>query len=126
MAISLGYLTIDHRASPGVPADIAIASGFKPEDLAEGTMVERDTMQCKHCGIPVMKNPYRTRERTFCQKCSGGYVCDWCSIAMTEPNYVHVSYKKLGDIMMNLGEKGIILGSPLDLITQPNLLNRTS
>lgn len=124
--MSLGYLTVDHRASPGIPADIAIKLGLKPADLAEGTFFEADTLGCKHCGGVVVKNPYRVRDRTYCQKCSGGYVCDWCSIAMQSPDYVHIPFKQFADVVKNLGEKGIILGSPLDLIHKPNLLNRTA
>jgi len=65
-----GYLTIDHRASPGIPGS---------KHLGEGTLFEADTRMCGHCSVPVVLNPYRTRERGFCPKCNS-YLCDPCHI----------------------------------------------
>lgn len=64
-----GYLTIDHRASPGMP---------DMPGLGEGTFFEADTQTCNHCKIPVVLNPLRKRARFFCPKCDQ-YCCDICA-----------------------------------------------
>lgn len=62
-----GYLMIDDRASGG-------------------TLRERSVLICKHCQTDldfktsfVIRNPFRTRERAYCQKCDH-YICDGCAI----------------------------------------------
>ena len=66
-----GYMTIDHRASPGLPG-----SKF----LGEGSFFEADTLTCNHCQTPVVMNPDRVRARGHCSKCDK-YLCDWCAAA---------------------------------------------
>lgn len=61
-----GYLTIDHRASPGL-------SGMPK-------YFEADTRACSHCRVVVMMNPERERERFTCPKCFR-YCCDICATA---------------------------------------------
>jgi hypothetical protein len=56
-----GELTIDHRASPGLPG--------MPK------LFETATCMCAHCNTLVVLNPLRTRERGHCRKCSA-YICD--------------------------------------------------
>lgn len=70
-----GYLLIDHRASPGLPADFARSIGLGESSLGEGRVFETSTVTCCHCGVVVMINPMRTRSRGHCQKCDA-YVCD--------------------------------------------------
>ncbi len=60
-----GYLMIDLRDSPGVPA----------AGLAAGSLTECATMTCLHCNGVVILNPGRTRARGYCARCDG-YVCD--------------------------------------------------
>src|SRR5215813_11404784 len=90
-----GYLFIDHRASPGLPEDIARQCGYDPKLCEGGKIYESSTMRCSHCGTHVVKNPFRTRERGYCAQCDDikngktGYVCDFCAIAMRDPDYVH-------------------------------------
>ncbi len=83
-----GYLLIDHSASPGIPADIAIKLGLNPKEVGEGKKMERATVPCKHCGGHVVKNPKRTRPRSYCRLCDH-YICDGCAYLATLPGYVH-------------------------------------
>lgn len=68
-----GYLLIDHRNSPGVPAEMMVALGLDP-GAGRGTW-ESPTVSCCHCNTVVILNPLRTRARGYCPKCDG-YVCD--------------------------------------------------
>ena len=73
-----GWLMIDHRASPGLPADfyqkIGLSADPSPE-LGEGKLFETATMTCCHCNAVVIANPDRVRARGYCPKCND-YVCD--------------------------------------------------
>lgn len=72
-----GYLLIDHRNSPGVPADVMIAQGIAPEAGRQDSIFETSTFTCSHCETVVVMNPKRTRSRGYCSKCDH-YVCDEC------------------------------------------------
>jgi hypothetical protein len=89
-----GYLMIDHRASPGIPADVARKIGFRPEDVAEGALLETATLTCSHCGNAYRKNRYRVRPREYCKPCDH-YICDGCYGKTQHPDYVHVPFKAL-------------------------------
>lgn len=70
-----GYLLIDHRNSPGVPDDIAVATGLP---IGAGQlMFEAPTYTCKHCQRIVVMNPDRKRERAYCRGCDH-LICDPC------------------------------------------------
>ena len=64
-----GYLLIDHRVSPGVPA------GPDPALVGAGRLFESATITCSHCQAVVILNPDRSRPRHYCAKCDH-YVCD--------------------------------------------------
>lgn len=83
-----GVLLIDHRASPGIPADIARRLGYDPKTVAEGALLETATLSCKHCGGAWMKNRFRIRPREYCRKCDH-YLCDGCAREASLPGYVH-------------------------------------
>jgi hypothetical protein len=89
-----GWLLIDHRASPGIPADIARKIGFRPEDVAEGALLESATNTCSHCGNAYRMNRYRIRPREYCGKCDH-YICDGCYEKSQHADYVHVPFKAL-------------------------------
>jgi hypothetical protein len=72
-----GELMIDHRASPGMPADLVALSGLPPE--AGQGLFEGATYTCGHCQAIVVMNPSRTRERTVCRGCMH-VICDACSV----------------------------------------------
>ena len=115
-----GYLLIDHRASPGIPAEDALRIGFVPDLVAEGRLLEAATMTCAHCKTVVMKNPLRTRERVSCMKCGGKYICDGCGFEAWLPGYDHTPFEKKVDVAKDAEAKGIpILGSPLTLLQPP-------
>lgn len=97
MAKEMGYLMVDHRASPGIPEDIARLTGYDPKLCGEGKLFEASTMTCSHCKGTVVKNPDRTRERATCFKCSGHYICDPCAYLATLPDYVHTPFDKVID-----------------------------
>lgn len=105
-----GYLMVDHRASPGLSEQEALAAGYDPRLSGEGKVYEADTMTCSHCKSVVVKNPFRTRDRPHCFQCDH-YICDICAVkAKTED--VHMPFSKLMDLTL----KQAILG------TNPNLL----
>jgi len=99
MAQREGYLLVDHRASPGLPEDLArrmgVAAGSKLGEVA--------TLTCCHCKTAVIKNPFRQRERYDCPKCNFKYVCDFCAAKMREPDYVHTPYESLVDAVLKGG-----------------------
>lgn len=91
-----GYLFVDHRASPGIPADQALRMGLDPNTVKEGAVLEAATMRCAHCPSVYIKNPLRTRERGYCFSCAG-FVCDACQVASKLPGYVHQSAQEVID-----------------------------
>lgn len=108
---SMGYLMVDHRASPGLPEDIARKVGYDPKLAGEGKVYEADTMRCSHCAGHVAKNPLRTRERHSCLKCGGNYICDGCAYLASLPDYVHTPMSKQIDNV-----KQAVMGSPSSLL----------
>ena len=66
-----GYLTVDHRDSPGLSQEFveAAARAGKPIlNAPEGKVIERDTFMCGHCNRPVIKSPRRP-VRNICRVC---------------------------------------------------------
>lgn len=114
-----GYLLIDHRNSPGVPADIARKTGLDPQLMAEGRFLESATITCAHCLGVVVKNPMRIRERGYCAKCDK-YLCDHCDAKRNEPNYKHASGEAISDAILETAVKGN-LGSPFNLLNKPKI-----
>lgn len=111
MAKEHGYLMIDHRASPGLPEDIARKSGLDPRLCSEGKLFEASTLTCAHCRSVVVKNPYRERTRSSCPKCNFHYICDACALAAMHPDYVHLPFPKLAEMVL-----AAPLGSPTELL----------
>ena len=99
MAKSFGYLFVDHRNSPGIPESMARRMGCDPALVGEGKLMEVDTMMCVHCNRPVIKNPLRDRERAYCMACSGGYICDLCDAERRKPDYQHLPFNKIKDLV---------------------------
>jgi len=91
-----GYLFVDHRASPGLPPEMARKMGFDPAQVAEGKVFEAATLRCCHCPSVFIKNPGRTRERGHCYKCND-FICDACEIASKTSGYVHISTAEVID-----------------------------
>lgn len=102
--MSFGYLTIDHRNSPGLNEDLAIKLGYHPDQVREGSFFEADTITCAHCKTIVVLNPLRTRNRHKCFKCNS-YICDNCSAASVATGYNHCSFNELADKFMNAAAK---------------------
>lgn len=92
-----GYLMVDHRASPGLPEDVARLAGYDPALCREGKVYEADTKTCAHCRGTVVLNMFRTRERYSCRKCEDRYICDGCAFLASRPDYVHVPFQKIVD-----------------------------
>ena len=87
----MGYLFVDHRASPGFTAEEAHILGYG-SSMAGPKVIEVDTMTCSHCKGVVVPNPLRQRERGLCKHCMH-YVCDGCAYLMTLPDYVHAPFE---------------------------------
>lgn len=114
-----GYLSIDHRFSPGVPPEVAMKTGFDPKFLGEGRFLESATITCAHCLGVVVKNPMRIRERGYCQKCDR-YLCDGCDAKRHAPEYVHASGHAIHDAVADHAAKGST-GSPVELLHKPKI-----
>lgn len=93
-----GYLMVDHRASPGIPAHQAERMGLDPKAVGEGSVYEAPTLGCPHCGSHVILNPQRSRERANCSYCNR-YICDGCALAMKDPSYVHHTAMELAELV---------------------------
>lgn len=102
-----GYLMVDHRASPGIPEDMARKMGLDPANSRGGKLAEYATLGCPHCGSHIVLNPDRTRDREWCAKCDK-YICDWCGAARKETGYVHRSMDELRDLVKT--EKYVVSG----------------
>lgn len=95
-----GYLMVDHRASPGLPADFYKPLGIESPPIAgEGKMVEAATITCSHCNGVVVLNPLRTRPRAYCAKCDH-YICDICHQRSQDPQYSHLPFEKVVDAVV--------------------------
>lgn len=116
MAQRTGYLMVDHRASPGLPEDVARASGYDPQWCSEGKMFEADTITCSHCKGVWIKNPLRTRERARCHKCGYNYICDGCAAVASTSDYSHLPFERVVDLTVEYATKGVTLGSPHKLL----------
>ena len=99
MPQSEGELVIDHRASPGLPPELALRLGLPPRYTGEGAIFEAAILRCNHCSTPQIKNPLRTRPRYNCVHCGGLYVCDPCAAAAAQPGYVHRSFEQISDMV---------------------------
>lgn len=97
----MGELIVDHRASPGLPEEIARQAGYDPKLCREGKIYEAATLTCSHCKGTVVKNIFRVRDRHYCAKCSGHYICDGCAFEMTLPDYVHTPFEKVVEQHIN-------------------------
>ena len=98
LAQHFGYVMIDHRASPGLPEDMALALGYDPAHCREGKIYEQHTLGCNHCGAHVILNKDRQRARSYCSKCDR-YICDYCEDARHSPDYVHRTIDELVDLL---------------------------
>jgi hypothetical protein len=114
----MGYLMVDHRASPGLPEDVARWAGYDPKRSGEGKVYEIDTLACSHCPARVVPNIMRTRPRALCMECDntqGHYICDPCDYLRTQPGYVHKPFVQAVDEMRNAAAK-TVMGSPTKLL----------
>lgn len=100
-----GWLLIDHRASPGIPAEIARQIGYDPTTVAEGKLLEAATLSCKHCGGAWIKNTNRIRPRAYCKQCDH-YICDGCDQVRVQPAYVHRCKEEVLDAVMTAVSHG--------------------
>jgi hypothetical protein len=109
-----GEVFLDHRASPGIPPELAKRLGYAPEQVREGAVFESATLGCPHCGACVVINPLRTRERAHCYQCNM-YICDGCDALRHQPDYVHHT---IGEIKEKVGSgQYLLVGS----IAKPTL-----
>lgn len=108
-----GYLFVDHRASPGLPEEIARRAGYDPTLCREGKLFETATLRCAHCaGHTIVSAHERDKARGHCFQCNR-FVCDVCVGRMCQPDYVHVPFAKLVDIAKDAEAKNL----PFDPLT---------
>lgn len=84
--------------------------GYEPSLVGEGKLMEAATMTCAHCRTVNIKNPLRTRERYFCQECGGAYICDMCNVKRLSPDYSHLPFKKIIDLVKDGKVEVVSLG----------------
>jgi hypothetical protein len=107
-----GHLLVDHRDSPGITEQAAVAAGM-PVGVCRG-MQEMPTYTCSHCCAVVVLNPLRTRPREYCPKCDH-YICDKCAaIRVAKGGDYCKTYKQFIDEVQNAeagkaGGGGIII-----------------
>jgi hypothetical protein len=73
-----GELTLDHRDSPGVPADMLHKVGL-PAEAGRG-LFQTPIYTCGHCqrGVTVIVKPFGMREKRYvCSQCRK-VLCDEC------------------------------------------------
>jgi hypothetical protein len=85
------YVLIDHRNSPGLSPEFALAHGFDPTHLGAGRVFESAIAVCSHCSADVILNPNRSRPREWCMKCDA-YMCDGCAAA-AKSGALHTTYQ---------------------------------
>lgn len=107
-----GYLMIDHRASPGLPEDVARANGLDPKLCGEGKLFEAASLTCSHCKCSVVKNPLRMRERHKCAKCGWHYICDFCAAAASQSGYDHAPFEKIAEEALRQQASSVVVSPP--------------
>jgi hypothetical protein len=111
MPRSEGEIFLDHRASPGLTEEQARKMGYEPSLVSEGKLFEAATIQCVHCQQIAILNPLRTRERASCMACGGAYICDMCDDIRREPDYVHMPFRKIVDLVATGKATVVTLGA---------------
>lgn len=111
-----GHLIVDHRASPGIPEPIARKMGYDPKLVAEGKIYEADTINCAHCNAPKRLAPGKPELLEFCILCNADYICDACAAEKLKPDYVHLPFRKIVDLVgageataVNLGVRPLLV-----------------
>lgn len=94
-----GLMTIDHRNSPGVPDEIAIATGYQAGGLKAGTLFESATFTCPYCETVVVMNPNRSRPRNYDKK-TNHLICDGCE-AIRVTGVEMKTMKQIADEILN-------------------------
>jgi hypothetical protein len=107
---SYGELFVDHRASPGLPEGVARRLGYDPKQTGPGKLFEAATLMCEHCHGIVITNPLRDRERAFCRQCGGAYICDLCDDERRKPDYEHMPFRKIVDLVASGKAELVSLG----------------
>lgn len=100
-----GYLLIDHRYSPGLPA----SDGFDPEIFGPGRTFESGMWQCSHCQRGIVKNPLRQRARAYCAKCDH-YICDNCETNRHLTGGECRPFRQIADEAQEAAVRNILLG----------------
>lgn len=111
MAKAEGYLFVDHRASPGIPEAQARRMGYEPSLVGEGKLLEAATLTCAHCNGIAIKNPLRARERYCCMSCGGRYICDQCNAERLRPDYKHLPFRKIVELVGSGQATALSLGT---------------
>lgn len=103
--ISVGYLQIDHRDSPGISQQTVHDSGVDAPVVGAGHNFETDVASCSHCQAQILLNPTRKRARAYCRSCDR-YVCDTCAAVMQNAGGTCSPFAKTVDILMAAAARG--------------------
>lgn len=113
---------VDHSASPGLTPAEARACGYHDsKNCGEGKVFEAATLTCAHCKMAFIKNPERVRPREYCGKCDH-YICDFCGIERAKPDYSHLQFEQLAEIILNAAAHGETIGSPAGLVAPISII----
>ena len=96
-----GILTIDHRASPGLPDAVVVKQGLIPG--AGRGLFESATFTCPYCEKVVVMNPDRSRPRNYDRK-TNHLICDNCE-AIRVSGVEMKTIKQLADELRNMAAK---------------------
>lgn len=109
-----GYLLIDNRGTPGIPAEMMVASGL-PANAGVG-LFEAPSYTCSHCTAVVILNPDRARERAYCTGCDH-YICDGCGVRRAAMGGQCKTFKQLVEEVQELAARNLPVDSSIILAT---------
>src|SRR6516225_6558246 len=95
-----GEVTIDHRESPGFTEQEAVAAGRSV--LVQHNfpkLLRMPTYCCSHCDRIVVKNPFRTRNRSWCPQCDREICDDPCAVAFKLDGICRCRAKRIDEHM---------------------------
>lgn len=98
-----GILLLDHRNSPGVPAEMLRQAGL-PDSAGRG-LYETPIYTCAHCqaGVPVIVKAFGVREHRFvCSGCQK-VLCNRCALRKSVTGLCEPFEKKVDEYLRQTG-----------------------
>jgi len=109
-----GEVIIDHRESPGLTFQEALAAG-RSCLVAFGMpkLFKSATFTCSHCDRIVIKNPLRTRNRGECPQCDRPICDDPCAVRYALDGECRCQAKRIDEWIKSVQAQSL---------TQPSIL----